>query len=210
MLTEKRTSTSIPINIKCHNKKKYWVWDQIEHFILPKQISSYQVRKNPIKIWGLYVHKKKIVCVDLNNCCLFNIKSKYLNSEDIDRIIEMAWEDRTPFEAIEFQFELNEAEVIQLMRLNLKSSSFKIWRKRVSGRKTKHGFSDQITRFRSTNQKWKLNWKKNVLSVKENLSGERNGPKTGQMWFTARRDAEDEKIKNKVLNEFITPKKDFS
>ena len=65
----------------------------------------------------------------------------------------MAWEDRTPFEAIEFQFKLNEAAVIRLMRSNLKSSSFKSWRKRVSGRKTKHGFSDQITRFRSTNQK---------------------------------------------------------
>ena len=85
--------------------------------------------------------------------CSFCIKSKSPNSADTDRIIEMAWEDRTPFEAIEFQFKLNEAEVIQLMRSNLKSSSFKSWRKRVSGRKTKHGFSDQITRFRSTNQK---------------------------------------------------------
>tara|TARA_B100000214_G_C23940058_1_gene615246 strand:+ start:546 stop:743 length:198 start_codon:yes stop_codon:yes gene_type:complete len=65
----------------------------------------------------------------------------------------MAWEDKTPFEAIEFQFKINEDEVIKLMRSNLKSSSFKLWRKRVSGRKTKHGFSDQITRFRSTNQK---------------------------------------------------------
>tara|TARA_Y100001968_G_C18813344_1_gene461149 strand:+ start:87 stop:284 length:198 start_codon:yes stop_codon:yes gene_type:complete len=65
----------------------------------------------------------------------------------------MAWEDRTPFEAIEFQFNINEDEIIRLMRSNLKSSSFKLWRKRVSGRKTKHGFSDQIKRFRSTNQK---------------------------------------------------------
>tara|TARA_Y100001978_G_C23433987_1_gene309719 strand:- start:165 stop:362 length:198 start_codon:yes stop_codon:yes gene_type:complete len=65
----------------------------------------------------------------------------------------MAWEDRTPFEAIEFQFNINEDEVIRLMRSNLKPSSFKMWRKRVSGRKTKHGFSDQITRFRSINQK---------------------------------------------------------
>ena len=65
----------------------------------------------------------------------------------------MAWEDRTPFEAIEFQFKLNEDEVIRLMRSNLKLSSFKAWRKRVSGRKTKHGFSDQIKRFKSPNQK---------------------------------------------------------
>ncbi|NMT50506.1 TIGR03643 family protein [Vibrio parahaemolyticus] len=50
----------------------------------------------------------------------------------------MAWEDRTPFEAIEFQFGLNESDVIQFMRSRLKSSSFKLWRKRVSGRNTKH------------------------------------------------------------------------
>jgi len=65
----------------------------------------------------------------------------------------MAWEDRTPFEAIEFQFNLKEKEVIKLMRSNLKTSSFKMWRKRVSGRKSKHGFTDQITRFKSPNQK---------------------------------------------------------
>jgi len=57
---------------------------------------------------------------------------------ETSRIIEMAWEDRTPFEAIEFQFGLNEQEVIRLMRRNLKSGSFRLWRKRVSGRATKH------------------------------------------------------------------------
>lgn len=61
-----------------------------------------------------------------------------LPSETESRIIEMAWEDRTPFEAIEFQFGLNESDVIQFMRSRLKSSSFKLWRKRVSGRNTKH------------------------------------------------------------------------
>lgn len=61
-----------------------------------------------------------------------------LSIEDIDRIIEMAWEDRTTFEAIEFQFGLNEQEVIELMRREMKPSSFKMWRKRVQGRKTKH------------------------------------------------------------------------
>ncbi|MEH0754418.1 TIGR03643 family protein [Vibrio alginolyticus] len=61
-----------------------------------------------------------------------------LTSETESRIIEMAWEDRTPFEAIEFQFGLNESDVIQFMRSQLKSSSFKLWRKRVSGRNTKH------------------------------------------------------------------------
>lgn len=56
----------------------------------------------------------------------------------IDRVIEMAWEDRTPFEAIKYQFNLSEQEVIELMRSELKSNSFKLWRARVQGRKTKH------------------------------------------------------------------------
>lgn len=63
---------------------------------------------------------------------------KELNSIIIDRIIEMAWEDRTTFEAIKFQFNLNEKEVIELMRKEMKLRSFKMWRKRVQGRKTKH------------------------------------------------------------------------
>jgi len=58
--------------------------------------------------------------------------------EDLDRIIEMAWEDRTPFDAIKFQFGLKEQEVISLMRTEIKPKSFKRWRKRVQGRKTKH------------------------------------------------------------------------
>tara|TARA_B100001559_G_scaffold261614_1_gene226718 strand:- start:986 stop:1261 length:276 start_codon:yes stop_codon:yes gene_type:complete len=57
---------------------------------------------------------------------------------EVDRIIEMAWEDRTPFEAIFNQFGLTEKEVIIVMRNNLKTSSFKLWRKRVTGRKSKH------------------------------------------------------------------------
>mgnify|MGYP005620585673 CR=1 FL=1 len=63
---------------------------------------------------------------------------KESNSIIIDRIIEMAWEDRTTFEAIKFQFNLNEKEVIELMRKEMKLKSFKMWRKRVQGRKTKH------------------------------------------------------------------------
>jgi uncharacterized protein (TIGR03643 family) len=61
-----------------------------------------------------------------------------LAPETIDRIIEMAWEDRTPFEAIELQFGLLEKDVIALMRRQMKSSSFRMWRERVTGRKTKH------------------------------------------------------------------------
>ena len=78
---------------------------------------------------------------------------KRLTSAEVDRIIEMAWEDRTPFDAIDFQFNLKEKEVIHLMRSNLKTSSFKIWRKRVTGRKLKHGFPVKKTRFKSANQK---------------------------------------------------------
>ncbi|MEE4190905.1 MAG: TIGR03643 family protein [Halieaceae bacterium] len=61
-----------------------------------------------------------------------------LQDDELSRVIEMAWEDRTPFEAIEASFGLAEAEVIKLMRQSLKPSSFRLWRKRVSGRKTKH------------------------------------------------------------------------
>ena len=61
-----------------------------------------------------------------------------LTEEEIDRIVEMAWEDRTPFDAIYIQFGLREQDVIKLMRREIKTSSFKIWRSRVQGRKTKH------------------------------------------------------------------------
>ncbi|TVR19532.1 MAG: TIGR03643 family protein [Balneolaceae bacterium] len=74
-----------------------------------------------------------------------------LGKPEISRIIEMAWEDRTPFEAIEQQFGLDEKSVIQLMRAEMKPSSFKMWRKRMGGRKTKHrGLrKDEIDRFSS-------------------------------------------------------------
>ena len=61
-----------------------------------------------------------------------------LSQSDIDRIIEMAWEDRTTFDAIKSQYGLKEQDVKELMRENLKASSYKLWRKRVNGRKTKH------------------------------------------------------------------------
>lgn len=74
---------------------------------------------------------------------------------EIDRIIEMAWEDRTPFDAIEFQFGISESEVIEIMRLELKSSSFKLWRKRVnSGPSQKHRMKrdPEMDRFKSSRQ----------------------------------------------------------
>lgn len=64
----------------------------------------------------------------------------------------MAWEDRTPFEAIEFQFGIKENQVRKLMRTHMTESSFKMWRKRVKGRKTKHTQTSKSTRFVSKNQ----------------------------------------------------------
>jgi uncharacterized protein (TIGR03643 family) len=63
---------------------------------------------------------------------------KQLSDADISRVIEMAWEDRTPFEAIATQFGLAEQEVIRVMRANISAGAFKRWRARVTGRKTKH------------------------------------------------------------------------
>ena len=79
--------------------------------------------------------------------------------EDIDRIIEMAWEDRTPFDAIEHQWGLKENDVRALMRKHMKRSSFEMWRKRVKGRKTKHAAprTDVIDRFKSSNQRQRPN-----------------------------------------------------
>lgn len=82
-------------------------------------------------------------------------KEKYnLESHEADRIIGMAWEDRTPFEAIEAQFGLSEDEVIDFMRRNLKEKSFRRWRRRVSGRETKHRKlrKDEVSRFVSPAQ----------------------------------------------------------
>ncbi|MHA7863460.1 TIGR03643 family protein [Flagellimonas marinaquae] len=79
--------------------------------------------------------------------------SEELTVREIDRIIEMAWEDRTPFEAIEYQFGLKENDVREVMRTHLKRSSFELWRKRVKGRKKKHQKTSPADRFRSQNQK---------------------------------------------------------
>ena len=79
-----------------------------------------------------------------------------MEQKDIDRIIEMAWEDRTPFEAIEAQFGFSEAKVIALMRKELKRSSFNLWRERVnSGTSQKHAQkrSPEISRFKCSLQK---------------------------------------------------------
>lgn len=78
-----------------------------------------------------------------------------LTEADIDRIIEMAWEDRTPFDAIEAQFSLSEQEVIALMRREMKPSSWRMWRARVQGRPTKHAARSTVddARFKSNQQR---------------------------------------------------------
>ena len=79
-----------------------------------------------------------------------------MDQKDIDRIIEMAWEDRTPFEALKIQFGLSEADVIVLMRRELKRGSFNLWRKRVnSGISQKHALkrNPNIGRFKCSLQK---------------------------------------------------------
>ena len=83
------------------------------------------------------------------------MESTTLTTAEIDRIIEMAWEDRTPFEAIEFQFGLSEQQTIQLMRREMLPSSFKRWRKRVQSRRTKHIMKreDVVQRFKCSRQR---------------------------------------------------------
>ncbi|MFT5231874.1 MAG: hypothetical protein ACI825_002023 [Planctomycetota bacterium] len=90
------------------------------------------------------------------NIDTLQLGDRTFTEREMDRIIEMAWEDRTPFSAIEFQFKVTEKEVITLMRRNLKESSFKLWRKRVnSGVSQKHlkKRSDDITRFKCSRQR---------------------------------------------------------
>ncbi|MCE2611486.1 TIGR03643 family protein [Flavobacteriaceae bacterium D16] len=80
---------------------------------------------------------------------------KEFTEKELDRIIEMAWEDRTPFEAITYQFGISEQETIAIMRKHMKASSFRMWRKRVQGRKTKHSKlrENDIDRFKCSRQR---------------------------------------------------------
>ena len=82
--------------------------------------------------------------------------SNELSEAEIDRVIAMAWEDRTPFEAIYAQFGLRENDVRALMRRHMKASSFRMWRERVTGRKTKHLMLRDFEqgRFKSSNQRF--------------------------------------------------------
>ena len=82
--------------------------------------------------------------------------SNELSEAEIDRVIAMAWEDRTPFEVIYVQFGLRENDVRALMRRHMKASSFRMWRERVTGRKTKHLMLRDFEqgRFKSSNQRF--------------------------------------------------------
>ena len=90
-----------------------------------------------------------------NSMSKAEMKSELLSEAEIDRVIQMAWEDRTSFDAIKIQFGLSPGDVIKIMRRELKPASFRTWRKRTSGRKTKHvqlrGFS--VGRFRCPTQR---------------------------------------------------------
>ncbi len=83
------------------------------------------------------------------------MKNINFKPDQIDRIIEMAWEDRTPFDAIKLQFGIKEEEVIRLMRREIKPSSFRMWRTRVQGRKTKHckQRTAEVDRFKCSRQR---------------------------------------------------------
>ena len=85
-----------------------------------------------------------------------NVKKKYqLSGRDVDRIVEMGWEDRTPFDAIEAQFGVPEADVIRIMRDQMHEKNFKKWRARVQGRSTKHAArrTEEVGRFKSNMQR---------------------------------------------------------
>jgi uncharacterized protein (TIGR03643 family) len=81
--------------------------------------------------------------------------SESLTQVETDRIVEMAWEDRTPFDAIKVQFDVDEKKVIDIMRREMKASSFRMWRARVQGRSTKHAAlrTEGVDRFKSRQQK---------------------------------------------------------
>lgn len=103
--------------------------------------------------------------IEKNGNCLAHHQVSYLmktsstinalSERDIDRVVEMAWEDRTPFDAIEAQFGLTEQDVIALMRREMKPSSWRMWRARVQGRSTKHGVTSAVDdgRFKATRQR---------------------------------------------------------
>ena len=95
---------------------------------------------------------KEIIAINESK---IKVSTTKLSAEVIDRIIEMAWEDRTTFDAIEAQFGLKQQDVIKLMRKEMKASSFKMWRERTKGRSTKHAAlrGEDVDRFKCSRQR---------------------------------------------------------
>jgi len=101
------------------------------------------------------VNSEQVNCIEgttTSDSLPTKISLKELAQTDIDRIVEMAWEDRTSFDIIFQQFGVTESEVIKIMRAVMKRSSFLMWRERVSGRQTKHAKSSTANRFRCDRQ----------------------------------------------------------
>ncbi len=114
-----------------------------------------------LQLWIQFLHNTKMISEENTYCYYSDLPSPMaymelteepikveLSEQDINRIIEMAWEDRTTFDAIKFQFKLSESEVKALMKQKLKFSSYVLWRKRVESCKTKHA----KTRLQSINR----------------------------------------------------------
>ncbi len=102
--------------------------------------------------WDYAINKEDNTMILKNDLIVFD--ELYFTENDIDRIIEMAWEDRTSFDAIKLQFGLNNSQVIKFMRKFSKISSFKMWRKRTTGRNTKHEIKrDIMLTFKSNMQR---------------------------------------------------------
>lgn len=104
--------------------------------------------------WCFYSDLPSVMSYDKSET-LIKQKENSFTPREIDRIIQMAWEDRTPFEAMFFQFGLKEKEVIEFMRKHSLPSSFKMWRKRMRGRRTKHNTlrSKNTMRFKCSRQR---------------------------------------------------------
>jgi uncharacterized protein (TIGR03643 family) len=112
-------------------------------------------RLNDLNIDSNYCHYSDLPSVEAYRKIDILNTERVTTDEETDRIIEMAWEDRTPFDAIKMQFGLNEQAVRNLMRKELKASSYNRWRKRVEECKTKHAKKrlDLINRFKSSSQR---------------------------------------------------------
>jgi uncharacterized protein (TIGR03643 family) len=112
-------------------------------------------RSNDLNIDSNYCHYSDLPSVEAYRKIDILNTERVTTDEETDRIIEMAWEDRTPFDAIKMQFGLNEQAVRNLMRKELKASSYNRWRKRVEECKTKHAKKrlDLINRFKSSSQR---------------------------------------------------------